>query len=62
MVLPSALRKRAFTGGNIGHQTFGKDDNELILFDEHGHHPLPRASKTALAAMLISELAKRLPH
>lgn len=48
--------------GNIGHQTFGKDDNELILFDEHGHHPLPRASKTALAAMLISELAKRLPH
>jgi phosphopantothenoylcysteine decarboxylase/phosphopantothenate--cysteine ligase len=48
--------------GNIGHQTFGKDDNELILFDEHGHHSLPRASKTALAAMLISELANRLPH
>lgn len=48
--------------GNIGHQTFGKDDNELILFDEHGHHALPRASKTVLAAMLISELANRLPH
>ncbi len=47
--------------GNIGHQTFGKDDNELVLFDEHGHHPLPRASKTALATRLITEIARRLP-
>jgi phosphopantothenoylcysteine decarboxylase/phosphopantothenate--cysteine ligase len=47
--------------GNIGHQTFGKDDNELVLFDDAGHHPLPRASKDELAAMLIAEIAKRLP-
>ncbi len=46
--------------GNIGHQTFGKDDNELVLFDEHGHHPLPRASKEALAHTLIKEIAQRL--
>lgn len=46
--------------GNIGHQTFGKDENELVLFDEHGHHPLPRASKEALAATLITEIAQRL--
>ncbi len=46
--------------GNIGHQTFGKDDNELVLFDDAGTHPLPRASKEALAAMLVAEIAQRL--
>jgi len=46
--------------GNIGHHTFGKDDNELVLFDAHGHHPLPRASKDQLANKLIDEIAKRL--
>jgi phosphopantothenoylcysteine decarboxylase/phosphopantothenate--cysteine ligase len=46
--------------GNIGHQTFGKDDNELVLFDAHGHHSLPRASKDILAIKLISEIARRL--
>ena len=35
--------------GNIGHQTFGKDDNELVLFDAHGHKNLARASKEILA-------------
>ncbi len=46
--------------GNIGHQTFGKDDNELVLFDDAGHHALPRASKDALAARLVAEIARRL--
>ena len=46
--------------GNIGHQTFGKDDNELVLFDDAGHHPLPRASKDELAEHLIAEIAKRM--
>jgi len=46
--------------GNIGHQTFGKDDNELVLFDEQGHHRLPRASKDALAQTLIKEIAQRI--
>ncbi len=46
--------------GNIGHQTFGKDDNELVLFDAHGHQSLPRASKETLAIKLISEIARRL--
>lgn len=45
--------------GNIGHQTFGKDDNELVLFDESGHHPLPRAGKDELAMMLVAEIAQR---
>jgi phosphopantothenoylcysteine decarboxylase/phosphopantothenate--cysteine ligase len=46
--------------GNIGHQTFGKDDNELVLFDAQGQHPLTRASKDQLADRLIVEIAKRL--
>lgn len=46
--------------GNIGHQTFGRDDNELVLFDDAGHHPLPRASKEALADILVGEIARRL--
>ena len=46
--------------GNIGHHTFGQDDNEIILFDENGHTVLPRADKLTVARQLISEIAKRL--
>ena len=46
--------------GNIGHQTFGKDDNELILFDVHGHQALGRADKKTLAGKLVSEIASRI--
>jgi phosphopantothenoylcysteine decarboxylase/phosphopantothenate--cysteine ligase len=46
--------------GNIGHHTFGKDDNELMLFDASGHTTLQRASKQALARLLIAEIAKRI--
>jgi phosphopantothenoylcysteine decarboxylase/phosphopantothenate--cysteine ligase len=46
--------------GNIGHHTFGQDDNTVILFDENGHTVLPRAAKLDLARQLISEIAKRL--
>jgi phosphopantothenoylcysteine decarboxylase/phosphopantothenate--cysteine ligase len=46
--------------GNIGHHTFGQDDNTIILFDENGHTVLPRAPKLDLARQLISEIAKRL--
>ncbi len=46
--------------GNIGHQTFGQDDNELVLFDDAGHHPLPRSSKEVLAERLIGEIVKRI--
>ena len=46
--------------GNIGHQTFGKDDNELVLFDQAGHQPLPRADKDTLARQLVAEIARRL--
>jgi phosphopantothenoylcysteine decarboxylase/phosphopantothenate--cysteine ligase len=46
--------------GNIGHHTFGQDDNAVVLFDETGHTLLPRATKLELARQLVSEIAKRL--
>ena len=45
--------------GNIGHQTFGRDENELVLFDDHGHTNLPAADKHTLAAQLVAEIALR---
>lgn len=46
--------------GNIGHQTFGKDENELVLFDDKGNKRLPRADKQDLARQLIAEIAIRI--
>lgn len=46
--------------GNIGHETFGKDDNTLILFDDTGTLELPHGSKQLLARQLIGQIAKRL--
>ncbi|TXL66231.1 bifunctional phosphopantothenoylcysteine decarboxylase/phosphopantothenate--cysteine ligase CoaBC [Zeimonas arvi] len=47
--------------GNIGHETFGRDENELLLIDATGSRRLPRASKDSLAAELVAEIAARLP-
>ncbi|HEX7649080.1 MAG TPA: bifunctional phosphopantothenoylcysteine decarboxylase/phosphopantothenate--cysteine ligase CoaBC [Noviherbaspirillum sp.] len=46
--------------GNIGHQTFGKDENELVLFDDKGHLRVPRAAKQDLARQLVAEIASRI--
>ncbi len=46
---------------NIGHATFGRDDNELLLIDEDGSTKLSRDRKDALAARLAQEIARRLP-
>jgi len=46
--------------GNIGHNTFGKDQNELMLFDDNGHTHLPKADKQKLARQLIADIVRRL--
>jgi phosphopantothenoylcysteine decarboxylase/phosphopantothenate--cysteine ligase len=46
--------------GNIGPQTFGQDQNELVLFDDQGHTHMPRADKQDLARQLIAEIARRI--
>ncbi|MEK6347148.1 MAG: bifunctional phosphopantothenoylcysteine decarboxylase/phosphopantothenate--cysteine ligase CoaBC [Burkholderia sp.] len=47
--------------GNLGPLTFGRDDNEVVLFEASGATPLPRQAKATLAHTLIDEIAKRLP-
>ncbi|CAM2149044.1 fused 4'-phosphopantothenoylcysteine decarboxylase and phosphopantothenoylcysteine synthetase [Pararobbsia alpina] len=47
--------------GNVGPATFGRDENEVAIYDEHGITRLPRADKTTLATLLIEHIAKRLP-
>ena len=46
--------------GNIGPDTFGRDDNALLLVDDKGAKELPRDAKTKLAQDLIQEIAQRM--
>jgi phosphopantothenoylcysteine decarboxylase / phosphopantothenate---cysteine ligase len=46
--------------GNLGPATFGRDDNALLLVDEHGERELPHAGKLQLARALVREIASRL--
>jgi phosphopantothenoylcysteine decarboxylase/phosphopantothenate--cysteine ligase len=43
---------------NFVQTAFGADDNELVLFDDAGRHPLPRASKLEQARMLIAHISR----
>ncbi len=42
--------------GNLAQTAIGSDDNELILFDNQGSHPLPRADKLTLARQLVQHI------
>ena len=46
--------------GNIGPDTFGRDDNVLLLVDAQGSRELARASKLSLARQLVADIAGRL--
>ncbi len=43
--------------GNLAQHTLGQDAAELVLFDDQGQHPLPRANKLTQARYLIRHLA-----
>jgi phosphopantothenoylcysteine decarboxylase/phosphopantothenate--cysteine ligase len=45
--------------GNIAQHAIGSDDNELVLFDDNGVHPLPRGDKISLAKLLMQHIAQR---
>jgi phosphopantothenoylcysteine decarboxylase/phosphopantothenate--cysteine ligase len=47
--------------GNIGPDTFGQDDNALLLVEAAGTKDLPRASKLQLARQLVAEISQRVP-
>jgi phosphopantothenoylcysteine decarboxylase/phosphopantothenate--cysteine ligase len=64
-LLANAQAKRLRKGvpllvGNIGPDTFGQDDNALLLVDEFGARELSRDSKLSLARKLIADIAQRL--
>ena len=46
--------------GNIGPDTFGQDDNALLLVDAQGSRELPRDSKLNLSRQLIADIARRI--
>ena len=46
--------------GNLAQDTLGQDTAELVLFDDRGQHPLPRADKLSLARYLINHLVNQL--
>ena len=55
-----ARKKVPLIVGNIGADTFGADDNALLLVDANGAAEWPRAPKTDLAQRLVAEIAKRI--
>jgi len=46
--------------GHMGPETFGRDENDLVLVDEGGVQPLGRGSKDGLALLLVTEISRRL--
>jgi len=47
--------------GNIGPETFGSDDNELLLVEENETTTTGKADKLSLARQLIQHISKRIP-
>ena len=43
---------------NLAQNAIGRDENELVLFDDDGAHSLPRATKKRLARLLVEHIAK----
>jgi phosphopantothenoylcysteine decarboxylase/phosphopantothenate--cysteine ligase len=50
----------ALIAANLVQNAIGRDENELVLIDDAGHHPLPRGSKISQARALIKHIAKLL--
>jgi phosphopantothenoylcysteine decarboxylase/phosphopantothenate--cysteine ligase len=56
-----AKRKRKkvpLLAANLAQQAIGAEENEIILFDDAGPHPLPRAAKEVVARQLVQHIAK----
>lgn len=52
-------RKRLpLLAANLAHKAIGADDNEIILFDDAGAHPIPRGPKLGQARALIAHIAR----
>ncbi len=45
---------------NLAQAAFGADENEIVLLDDAGNHPLPRAPKGLLARQIVAAVARAL--
>ena len=45
---------------NLAQAAFGADENEIVLLDDAGNHPLPRAPKGLLARQIVAAIASAL--
>jgi phosphopantothenoylcysteine decarboxylase/phosphopantothenate--cysteine ligase len=48
--------------GNLIADGLGSDDNTVVIYDDAGSHPLPRAPKAAIAGWIVDHLARLLPQ
>jgi phosphopantothenoylcysteine decarboxylase/phosphopantothenate--cysteine ligase len=55
-----AKKKLPLIAANIAHETMGRDDNAITLYDAQGEHPLGHGPKLDLARRLIEQVADRL--
>jgi phosphopantothenoylcysteine decarboxylase/phosphopantothenate--cysteine ligase len=51
-------KKLPLLAANLAQNAIGADDNEIILFDDEGSHPLERAPKEVVARKLVAHIAK----
>jgi len=47
--------------GNLLDDGLGGDENTVVIYDEEGRHPLPRAPKTFVARQIVERIAHLLP-
>ena len=51
---------------NLAQTAMGADDNEIVLLDDAGQHPMPRMEKSEVAWAIVQHIAQMLlvtsPH
>ncbi len=55
-----ARKKIPLLAANLAQQALGADDNEIVLFDDAGEHPLGRGPKLGQARKLVGHIAAML--
>lgn len=56
-----AKKRVPLIAANLAQEAIGADDNAIVLYDEHGEHPLGRGAKLELARKLVEHVAAMLP-
>lgn len=46
--------------GNLASESMGGDEGTVVIYDDEGRHPLPRAPKAKVAQGIVEHLARRL--